>query len=227
MNVYKRLVSIVVSPSQVFDDIRDGHANWIQPWIAVSLIGMLISYLSMPVQRAVLELNVAGLPSDKLDQQIALMGKMLVFSLILTPAVVLLVTGVVAGISYIVLATVSQRANFKQYFTLAMFSGVISVIGPLLSTAVIRLRGIDRIIDMEDAKFSLSLRPLAPPDSVVLKGLFGSFEFFTIWSSVLLVMGMMRIFGLSRGKAIAVLVPVWILYVGLLILGEKFGGVGS
>ena len=40
-------------------------------------------------------------------------------------------------------------------------------------------------------------------------------------------MGMMRIFGLSRGKAIAVLVPVWILYVGLLILGEKFGGVGG
>jgi membrane protein, antimicrobial resistance system len=227
MNVYNRLVSIVVSPSRVFDDIRDEHAGWVPPWIAVSLIGMLISYLSMPVQRAVLELNAAGLPADKLDQQMAIMGKMLVFSLILTPAVVLLVTGVVAGISYIMLATVSQRANFKQYFTLAMFTGVISVIGPLLSTVVIRLRGVDRIIDMEDAKFSLSLRPLAPPDSVVLKGLFGSFEFFTIWSSVLLVMGMMRIFGLSRGKAIAVLVPVWILYVGLLILGEKFGGVGG
>jgi hypothetical protein len=74
---------------------------------------------------------------------------------------------------------------------------------------------------------SFSLRTLAPPDSALLKGVFGSFEFFTIWSLVLLALGLQRVFGMNRGQAIAVLIPIFLIYVIMLIMGEVFGTMGS
>jgi len=55
----------------------------------------------------------------------------------------------------------------------------------------------------------------------------GSIEFFAIWSLVLVAMGLMRIFGMSRGQSIGVSVMLWILYAATVILGEVFGGMGG
>lgn len=226
MQFFRRIGDVFFAPSTVYDDIRERRAGWVQPWLFVSVLGLLVTYLSFPIQRAVQDLNLMNIPQDKLDQQLAMMNTMKIASLISTPAVVILATLVVAGISYMVVSVMSPEANFKQYFTLSMFAGVIGIMGQVVSTAVIRLRGVDKIATLEDARFSLSLRPLAPPDSAVLRGLLGSFEFFWVWSTIFVVMGLMRIFGMSRSKAIAVVVPIWLMYVILMVFSEKFGGLG-
>jgi hypothetical protein len=35
------------------------------------------------------------------------------------------------------------------------------------------------------------------------------------------------VFGMSRGQAIAVLIPLWLIYVVMLVLGEVLGGMGG
>jgi hypothetical protein len=121
----------------------------------------------------------------------------------------------------------SQRATFKQYLTLNFFSSIPAMIGQLLSVVIIRLRGLEGIMGPEDARMSFSLRALAPPDSAPMKGLYGGVEFFTIWSLVLLVMGLMSVFGMKRSQALGVVIPMWLIMVVMLILGEIFGGMGG
>jgi hypothetical protein len=213
-----------VSPGRVFDDVREGRVGWKQPWLLVSIPYMLISWLSLPIQVAITELNPRDLPIDQVDIQVSMMQKMGFVWVILAPLGVLIVTLIVSGLSYMLVTMMSQRANFRQYFTLSLFTGIVGVVGQLIGVVILRLRGVEQIMTADDARMSFSLRMLAPENSAVLKGLLGSVEFFTIWGLVLLGMGLMRIFGMSRGQATAVLVPIWIIYVGMLIAGEVFGG---
>jgi Na+/melibiose symporter-like transporter len=224
MTALSRFWAMFVSPGRVFDDVREGRVGWKQPWLLVSIPYMLISWLSLPIQVAITELNPRDLPIDQVDLQVSMMQKMGFVWVILAPLGVLIVTLIVSGLSYMLVTMMSQRANFRQYFTLSLFTGIVGVVGQLIGVVILRLRGVEQIMTADDARMSFSLRMLAPENSAVLKGLLGSVEFFTIWGLVLLGMGLMRIFGMSRGQATAVLVPIWIIYVGMLIAGEVFGG---
>jgi hypothetical protein len=154
-------------------------------------------------------------------------GKFAYVQLIIAPAGVLILAFVLAGLSYVVVTLASKAATFKQYLTLMLFTDVVGVVGYLITTTIVRLRGVENITVPDDARFSLSLRMLAPENSAALKGLFGSIEFFAIWGFVLIVMGLRRIFGLSLGAAIACVIPVWLLYAVMGILGETFGGMAG
>ncbi len=227
MTIVTRFTSMLMSPGRVFDDIRDGRVGWLQPWIIISVLYMVVTFLGLPIQVALLEINPQNLPADAIDQQIRVAESFGWIWVLLTPLGVMLIQLIVAGVSYILVTVLSQRATFRQYLSLSFFTGVPAMLGQLLSIGILRFRGLDRIMGPEDARMSFSLRTLAPPDSALLKGLFGSVEFFTVWSMVLLALGLQRVFGMSRGQAIAVLIPIWLIYVVMLVLGEAFGGIGG
>ena len=227
MTIINRFASILTAPVRVFDDIRDGRVGWRQPWLIVSVMYMIVTFLGLPIQVALLELNPQNLTADQLDPQIRMMQTFGWVWVALTPVGVLLMQLIVAGLSYILVTIMSQRATFKQYLALNFFTGIPAMIGQLISVIMIRMRGVEEIMGPDDARMSFSLRTLAPPDSALLKGIFGSFEFFTIWSLVLLAMGLQRVFGMGRGQAIAVLIPIFLIYVIMLIMGEVFGGMGG
>ncbi|MCI0451531.1 MAG: YIP1 family protein [Candidatus Latescibacteria bacterium] len=225
MDFLKRLVWIFTSPGRVFDDIREHRVAWVQPWLLSSAIYAFITWIAMPIQRAVLEVH-PDLTTEQLEQQLEVMDKFGFMWVILAPAGALVITFVMAGLSYIAVTLASRAANFKQYLTLSFFTGIVGMMGQLVSAVIIRGRGLESIAGPEDAQMALSLRALAP-DNAAMRGLFGSFEFFAIWSLVLVVMGLMRIFGMSRGQSIAVAVVLWALYAGMMIIAEAFGGMGG
>ncbi|HEX5131726.1 MAG TPA: YIP1 family protein [Candidatus Krumholzibacteria bacterium] len=227
MTALSRFWAILAAPNRVFDDIREGRVGWKQPWLLVSIPYMLVTYLSLPIQRVLVELNDKNLTPDQLDKQLEIMDKLSFLWVLMAPLGVLAVTLVLAGVSYLVVTMMSERATFKQYLSLSLFTGIIGIIGQFIAIVMLRLRGIDQIMTADDARISFSLRVFAPAGSPVLKGFLGSFEFFTLWGFVVLVLGLSRVFGLRRGQAIAVLVPIWIIYVGMLVAGEVFGGMGQ
>jgi hypothetical protein len=227
MSIVNRFVWMFTAPARVFDDIRDGRVGWRQPWLVISVMYMVLTFLSLPIQVALLELNPKGVSPEMLDQQIRMVDSFGWVWVVLTPLGVLVMQLIVAGLTYILVTIMSQRATFKQYLTLNFFAGIPAMVGQLLSVILIRARGLEGIMGPEDARMSFSLRALAPPDSSVVKGLFGGVEFFTIWSLVLLAMGLSRVFGMGRAQAVGVVVPMWLIMVAMLILGEIFGGMGG
>lgn len=226
MDFLKRLVWIFTSPQRVFDDIKERRVMWVQPWILGSLLYMVISWVAMPIQRALLEVH-PSMTTEQIDQQLDGMDRFGFMWIVLAPAGVLLITLLTAGLSYIAVTIASRAATFKQYLALAFYTGIVGMVGQLISSIVVRARGLDRIMGIEDAQMGLSLRALAPEGSVVIRGLMGSIEFFAIWSLVLLAMGLARIFGMSRAQSITVAVVVWILYAGMAVVGEVVGGMGG
>jgi hypothetical protein len=226
MDFLKRLIWIFTSPTRVFDDIRERRVGWVQPWLLSSFFYMIVTWLMMPIQRVLLELNTE-LTTEQIAQQVEFMERFGFIWVILTPVGILLVTLLIAGLTYIAVTLASRTATFKQYLSLSFFCGIVGVAGHLISAIVVRMRGLERIATAEDAQWSLSLRALGADAGPAVRGLLGGIEFFAIWSLVVLAMGLQRIFGMSRGAAIAITLLLWALYVASMILSEMFGGMGG
>ncbi|MDH3216516.1 MAG: hypothetical protein OEN01_09525, partial [Candidatus Krumholzibacteria bacterium] len=69
-----RFIWTISSPQRLFADIADG-AHWWQPWVWVSLINMVIAYISVPIQIQLIRLNPRGVPDEQLQQTLEAMEK--------------------------------------------------------------------------------------------------------------------------------------------------------
>lgn len=224
MGFFNRFQWIFVSPSKVFDDIADGKATWWQPWVWVSLIYMVAGYFSMPIQRAVLDMNPSNLPAEQLDKQIEAFEKFGIFQLLATPVLFLVIGLIVAGLGYILVSILSERANFKKFFTIYFYGGIIAALATVVSVLAVRMKGVETLRVPEDAQFSIGLSFMAPTDGVVLKSILSGIEFFSIWCLVVIAMGLMHVFGMRRNPAIYCVIPLWLMGVLLLMLNNLVSG---
>ncbi len=225
MQIFQRIAWTFTSPSRVFDDIREGRVKWWQPWLVVSVIYLGIGYLSLPVQRVLVELNPRGADPEMIDKQLEMMDRFGLIQLGATPVVMLFVGFLVAGLTYGLVSILAADSSFKKYFTLTWYASVVASVSQVLSVIIVRARGVDMIEGPADASVTASLKFLAP-DPGVLNALLSTIELFAIWSLVLIGMGLMRIFGLSRTQAIVAVAPWVVIYIAMTLLQQLVGGAG-
>ena len=75
-----------------------------------------------------------------------------------------------------------------------------------------------------DAKFSVWLGFIAPEEGALIRSVLLSVDFFSIWSYVLIVMGLMHVFEMPKRQAIYCIIPLWIIQVLFMLIGEVTGG---
>jgi hypothetical protein len=221
-----RLIWIFVSPSRVFSDIREGAVSWWQPWVWQSILYTIAGYVSLPAQRAVAELNLDDLPVDQFEQQLTMMDRLWWVQLAGTPPALLLLGAALSGLTYVLVTILSSKAQFKQYFTIALYAGTIGSLSMLLSSVLVRMRGVDTIRAATDAQVSIGLGFLAPEGNTLLFAILSSIDVFAIWSLAVLGLGLVRVFDMSRNQAVACVIPWWIIYVIMAIAATAFGGMG-
>lgn len=225
MPALNRFVQIFSAPGRVFDDISEGRTSWWQPWLCVSVIYMIVGYLSMPLQRHMLDLNPQDLPPEQLEQQIEFFEKFALPQLLTVPVFVLIMAAAVSGIVYIWVSILSDKASFKQFFSISMYAGIVTSLSGLVATILVRMKGVESVRSAEDAQMSLSLGFLAPEEAnILLKAVANSLEFFTIWGLVLIGMGLIRVFEMPQRTAVYAVIPIWIIVVIVSMAGLFFGG---
>ncbi len=226
MGFINHFIWIFVSPSKVFADIREGKAAWWEAWIWMTITGAIGAYFLLPVSMIVIEINETGVPIEQVDAQLDFIEKWGTLLLATTPIAVLAQSLVVFGLGYILVSILSPVANFKKFFTICMFSSIVANISVLLMALVVRMKGLDAIMTADDAEFSIGLSFMAPEEGALLKALFTSIEFFGIWALVLVAIGLMRVFDMSRKNAIICVIPLWLMFFLQRLMSAVFGGVG-
>jgi len=224
MSWFNRIVWIFVAPSRVFAELREGRVPWWQPWIVQSALALAAGYLSIPSQRAVLALNPRGMSADQLQQSIDFFDRFRYAQLAVIPPTMLLVSLALAGITYVVVTLLSSKANFRQYFTITLFASVVSTVSVLVSSAVVRSRGVDAIRVPEDAQMSLGLGFLIPGG--VWHAVLSSIDVFAVWSFILIAMGLERVFDMPRRHSVVSVIPWLLITVVLAAVGQLFGAMG-
>jgi hypothetical protein len=224
MAFINRLQWIFISPNLVFADIKEGKVAWWEPWLWVSIILTVVGYFSLPIQRVVIRMNPSDLTAEQLEKQIELFERFGIFQLLVTPVVLLAVGAAVAGLAYILVSILSAKADFKRFFTLYFYGSVIASLTTVINVLVVRMKGVETLRAPEEAQFSIGLGFMAPTDGAVVKALFSGIEFFSIWSLVVIAMGLMHVFDMPRKHAIYSVIPLWLMSVIVLLIDNVTSG---
>ncbi len=217
------IVDIFVDPFKVFARI-DAGLSWWKPFVLVSAVTMIMSYFTLPLQQKLIELNPRGMSEEQLQSAVEGFGKYAALGLILVPIGMIIFYLIVAGIAHLAINLMSSRSNFKKTLSLISFCGIIMIIEQIISTVVLRMRGVESVESAADAKFSLSLAPLLGEGKGLLGAVLQSLSIFSIWYYVVLILGIAAIFRISRKAAIVPVLPIWILSILMVWIGGKFGG---
>lgn len=220
---FPSMLDIFIDPMKVFRRIA-ADMSWWKPFVAVSIIGIVIAVLNTPMTNKVIEMQAATMDADEYERVRSMMDMWKYIGYAIIPIFVLVSGLIIAGVAHLVNSVISMRANFKKTLTLTMFCGFISVLSQLISSLIIWARGIDTIESMADLKASFGLAALIPGLEGFWYRFSESLSLFQIWYYIVFVLGVAAIFSIERKKAFITGVAVWLVSFLLMMLQGLGGG---
>ncbi len=218
------LLKIFVEPSAVFYRVRE-KTLWVAPFIllllAFTIMGVATAPLGYEAQKQVIQDSDKYTPQQK-EQILSQMDQASGFAYI--GAIASPIAGAVfffLGIGVLMLMAnviLGGEAGFKQVASVTAWASMITALGLLIKTVIMLMK---HSIDVR-----LSLAVLLPAGNMTSWSytILNSFtDVFTIWSTVVTIIGVAIVYRFSKGRAaVAVLVPT-IIFLGVgALLGKMF-----
>ena len=196
---------------------------WIGPLIIFSIVSIIASFVVMPMTRHVME--VAPLPQGVSPEQyqksmevgLTIQRVSMYFAPVMIAIIYAIQTLVLFGMS----AVMSIGAKFRELFNLVAGCSLIQVLAAIASVVVLKSKG--EVSTLAELRPALGLDIFLPAGSNKFLGaILGYFSVFEIWWIVMLVLIFSIAFKTTRGKALAVLVPLVVLSILLRLMGAAF-----
>jgi hypothetical protein len=208
------VLDVIIAPKAAFESLRV-VPTWGWALIVSVVIAMIGTYLASPaaVHAMITEAPAKaaemfpGATAEKRDaivaQQIG-MGQVITKFTFLFVAVVLPIISLCQALVMLLVNAIGRGdGTFKKFFALSVNVSIIYGISTILLGIIVILRGGDSFNSSADVYAGLpSLALLAPGAGKGLTAFLGQLNVFTIWSTVLLAMGMGIVARIPRGLAI-------------------------
>jgi len=226
----QRLVDTFIAPTKTFTDLRRS-AMWWAPYVIIAVVSFLFIYTidqKIGFQRVVdnqlqtqpkAAAQIENLPPDQRARQ--MQGRVVVTKFIsyAVPVIVLIIYVIFAAVIF---ASVKFAANaevqFKTVFALIVYTRLPELLRAILSSVSI-LAGVST--DSFDINNPLATNVayfMDPSGSPILRALLGSFDIITIWTLVLVAIGIPCIAKVKRGTAFGIVFG-WFAFTILLKVG--------
>ncbi len=217
-----RLVNVLMEPKRAFADIAARPRPW-APLILV--IAMALVFMACFTQRVgwerfmrqQMETNkrTQQLTTEQREQAIRVQLKIAPVMGYVGPVVsVPLMAVVIAGVLLLTGKMVGSGASFKQMFSIAAYSFVPGVINSIAGLAVMFLKNPEEFNLQNPTAFNVGAYLDPETTSKAMMAVAGSIDLFTIWSVILLAIGISAASRrLSVGKALPAVVIPWLLWI--------------
>jgi len=223
----ERVTNIFTAPSKTFQDIKRGNKSWWMPFIIVSIVGYIFfaaMYTKIGMQQVVdnqirmdpkTSERIAQMPPDQraVSNKISVGVTEGVF--IGTPAIVLLVGAVISLILWPTINFVfAGKATYGSVFVVWVFSTLPSIVKTLLGTVVI-FAGVApesfNIKNFAPTNLGAFMNPLET--NKALYTLATSLDLVSIWSMVVLSIGLAIVAGVKRNSGYIAVLGWWVIVV--------------
>ncbi len=211
-----KLVNIFADPLRTFQELNQ-KPTWIAPLIILVILIAVTTQISFPIimdsQLERLKSN-PNIPPEQMQvietQMTERAGMQRGFALIGQIIFVPLVMLILAGIFYLVgTVMLGGDSTYKKVLAVVSWSSCISMIGVIVTTALILAKG--------SMEISLSPALLLSGDSVGTKlhTFLSKFDFFTIWYLAVFAAGFGYIYKFSKSKALTAVGVLWAIWIAL------------
>jgi len=219
-SLWEDFIDIFYQPAAVFDRRREGKFGLA---LVVLVVVCAVLYLALrnglaPIMdaemakaTAAMSAKNANLTSEQISSMTGTMEKFAVIGYVVFLPIGVLLTGAI-------LWAVSRLVDAKETFAAAMMIATYSQIPRIVELVVNALQGLLLPPEQITSHYSVTLgvgRFLDPNTNPFVMTLLGGIDLFTIWTVVLMAIGLSVVAGIPRSKAAVAAVLVWL--VGLII----------
>jgi hypothetical protein len=228
MSQIQRVTSIFSAPSKTFDDIKRGNTSWWMPW----LIMVVVSYLLFAVvvskvgMQTVVD-NQMKLMSESQQEQMAkappaqreMSAKISLYItegvFLASPVLVLLIAAIVAVVLWGTINFVfGGKARFGSVFAVWFFANLPSVIKTLLGIVVIYAGGTPETFNIKNyAPTNVGAFLPVMETNKALYAVASSMDAVTIWSLILMSIGLAAVAGVKRSAGYVAVFGWWLIIV--------------
>jgi len=230
LSEFQRLIDTFIAPAKTFTDLRRS-AMWWAPYVIIVVVGFVFVYTidqkvgfqkvvdnQLQMQPKAAE-RLEKLPADQHAQAIERQVSITKFIAYAVPVIALIIYSIFAGVIF---AAVKFAANaevqFKAMFALIVYSRLPELLRALLASISL-LAGVSTdSFDINNPLATNGAYFLDPSGSPILRALLGSFDIITIWTLVLVAIGIPCIAKVKRGTAFGIVIG-WFVFTVLLKLG--------
>lgn len=228
MESLKRLGQVLWAPAAAFEKLRE-RPTWAVALVVLLLIGAGVSWVAVQkidpdAQREVLRDTLEerqGLRGEELDRQVDRVMSINRRFAPLTPVFGLVISlgayALMAGVFLVAFRLAGGEVGFVQSFATTLHGVVPLGVGGLIALPIVLAQeSVDPERLQRGSLLASNLAVLAPEDAPgTLVALLASFDLFTLWAVILLVIGYSVVARVSKGAAAGVVVGAWVLWIGI------------
>lgn len=219
-SLWEDFIDIFYQPAAVFDRRRDGKFGLALLVLVVVCAALFIGLRNglapitdaeMAKATAAMSAQNPSLTSDQIASATGTMEKFAVLGYVIFLPIGVLLTGAI-------LWGVSRLVDARETFAAAMMIATYSQVPRIVELVVNALQGLLLAPEQITSHYSVTLgigRFLNPSTNPFVMTLLGGIDLFTIWTIVLMAIGLSVVAGIPRSKAAIAAVLVWL--VGLII----------
>lgn len=231
-NVFERIAGVLFAPAETFQDIVR-RPDILGPLLFILIIGYIstaviipkIDFTSMMEQQAA---QMRKQNPNMSDEQAAQMERITsasvkVMSWVL-PVLMVAWYAIVAGVLLLAFRLLGGEGNFAQAFSVTLYAWMPMVLLGILSTIIVLARG---TFDPVTAATLVKSNPAFLVDmkeQPLLFSLLSSLDLFTIWMIALLIIGFAAMAKVSKAKAAAIVISLWM---ALIVVKLGFAAIGA
>ena len=229
---FERLVGVFFSPTETFEDIaRKPDILW--PLLLIVAIGYITTFVMMPrldfdaafAQQAEMMKKKNPNMSDADIERVGRFGRAtMTVTRYIGPAVAVAFYAFIALVLWGAVRLMGGEGGYRQSFSATLYAWMPMVLFSIIMTIIIVARGSVDPTEMATVVKSSPAFLVDIKEQPVLASLLGSFDIFTIWMLVLLIIGFAPLSKLSRTKVAAIVLTLW---AAVIIVKLGFAAIGA
>jgi len=211
-NTFQRLAGVITSPVAAFEDIAR-QPNILGPLliiIACTVIGTVLIIPRVDFAATYREaFDGMNIPADRMERSIRMAAAVGKATAYFGPVLQILAFAVISGVLLIAFRMFGGDGDYKQAFSATLYAWVPMVIKGILGLIVLMTRKTITLNALANPLRSNLAFTVDMKTQPVLFSLFGSFDVFTIWTVVLMIIGFAALSRFSKAKSAAIVVSIW------------------
>ncbi|HEX9984629.1 MAG TPA: Yip1 family protein [Thermoanaerobaculia bacterium] len=230
----QRLVGVLFSPIETLADIAR-RPNILAPLLLIVIVTIVTTAIIVPkmdfetMLRETFQKQSQGKMSEAdVDRNVTFAAGFAKVMAWASPIIGIGVLAIIAAIFLGLFRAFGGEGNFKQYFSVTLYTWVPQIIKSLAMVTIILARG--EPVNPETMPTILMSHPGALVDmkeNAIAFALLSSIELFNIWTIVLMVIGFAFVSGLSRTKAAVIVVSLYVVTVLFKLAGAAMQALGN
>lgn len=212
-SAFERMAGALFSPDETFADIArkpDFLVLLLIILVISTISGILLApRLEFDSMRAQMAAKNPNMTPEDIDRGVKMAGAVGKVSSYASPLLVICAFVIVAAVLLLAFRLFGGEGTFYQAFAIVTYAWIPRVIQSLILTVIITIKGTADVSDIPTLVKSSPAFLVDITDHPILFSFLSTFDLFTIWTIVLLIIGFAYMSRFSKGRSAAIILSIW------------------